>query len=404
MTTRSSTRRSLLACLGLFVAAPTFAQTATLSPTSLSFGNQVQDTSSSVQKITLKNGQPTAITITSITTSLADYTQTNNCPSSPATLAAGASCTISITFTPAALGLRTAGLTVNDTGTKSPQMAFLGGTGIGAVRVSPPSLSFGNQAIRLRSAPQLLTVTNNQTAAVSITKISTNLPDYTTTSTCPVSPNTLAAGASCSVSVFLTPSALGIRTAILTISDNANLNPTVSLTGNGVLAAVASPATLTFGTQTIGTGSPQQTVTLTNNQSTSLPITKIASSLVDFSVGSSCPISPSTLAAGASCTASVTFKPTTTGTRSGTLSFTDGANNSPQKVSLSGSGTTATLVSISVGPSPASVPLGGTLQLTASGNYSDGSQQNLNRWVAWTSSEPGIAGLSTTGLATGLRV
>lgn len=404
MTTRSSTRRSLLACLALFVAAPTFAQTVTLSPTSLSFGNQVQGTSSSAQKITLKNGQPTAITITSITTSLSDYAQTNTCPSSPATLAAGASCTISIRFTPSVLGLRTAGLTVNDTGTKSPQMAFLGGTGIGAVSVSPPSLSFGNQAIRLRSAPQLLTLTNNQTAALSITKISTNLSDYTTTSTCPVSPNTLAAGASCSVSVFLTPSALGIRTAILTISDNANLNPTVSLTGNGVLAAVASPATLTFGTQTIGTGSLPQTVTLTNNQSTSLSITKIASSLVDFSVGSSCPISPGTLAAGASCTASVTFKPTTTGNRSGTLSFTDGANNSPQKVSLSGSGTTATLVSISVSPSPASVPLGGTLQLAATGNYSDGSQQNLNRWVAWTSSDPGIAGLSTTGLATGLSV
>src|SRR4029077_14448534 len=45
--------------------------------------------------------------------------------------------------------------------------AILGGTGIGAVSVSPPSLSFGNQAIRLRSAPQLLTVTNNQTARAS---------------------------------------------------------------------------------------------------------------------------------------------------------------------------------------------------------------------------------------------
>jgi hypothetical protein len=102
----------------------------------------------------------------------------------------------------------------------------------------------------------------------------------------------LAAGAGCSVSVFLTPSVVGTRTAVLTLSDNANVNPTVSLTGSGVLAAVASPATLTFGTQTIGTTGPPQTVTLTNNQSTSLSITKIASGVVDFSVGSTCPISP----------------------------------------------------------------------------------------------------------------
>ncbi len=395
---------SLLACLAVLAAVPAFAQTVTLSPTSLSFGNQAQGTSSSVQKITLKNGQRTAITVTSIQTSLSDYTQTNNCPFSPSTLAAGASCTISITFTPSALGSRSAGLTVNDTGTNSPQMAFLSGTGVGAVSVSPTSLSFGNQVIRVRSAALNVTVTNNQNTPLSITKISTSLSDYSNKSTCPISPKTLPAGASCNVSVFFTPSVIGTRSATLTIADNANVSPTVSLTGSGVLAAVASPATLTFGTQTLGTSSPAQTVTLTNNQSTTLSITGITSSLVDYSVNSSCPISPSTLAGGASCTASVTFQPTATGNRPGTLSFVDGANNSPQKVSLRGSGTTAALASISVSPSPASVALGGTLQLTATGTYSDGSKQNLTSSATWTSSESGIASVSTAGLATGVSI
>ena len=368
MKIRSIAATKLLACLAVLAAAHAFAQDVTLSPNSLSFGNQVQGTSSAIQKVTLKNGQSGAITITNIRTNLSDYNQINNCPSSPSTLAAGASCSISITFTPSAVGSRTGALTVTDTGLSSPQMAFLGGTGIAPVTASPTSLSFGNQATGLRSAPLLVTVTNNQSKALSISKISTNLADYTDTSTCPLSPNTLAAGASCTVSVFFTPSVLGARTGTLTISDNAGANPTVSLTGTGVLAAVASPATLAFGTQTIHTSSPPQTVTFTNNQSTALTISNIASSLADFPVTSTCPISPSTLSAGASCTASVTFEPTVTGARSGTLSFTDSANNSPQKVSLSGSGTNATLVSIAVSPSPASVPLGTTLQLTATGS------------------------------------
>ncbi len=394
----------LVACLAALAAAPAFAQDVTVSPTSLTFGNQVQGTSSASQKITLKNGQSTAITITSIKTSLPDYTQINTCPSSPAKLAAGASCTISVTFTPLTLGSRAAGITITDTGLSSPQMAFLGGTGIAPVTTSPTSLSFGNQATKLRSAPLLVTVTNHQTKTLSITKISTNLSDYTDTSTCPLNPNTLAAGASCTVSVFFTPLALGARSGTLTIVDNAGVNSTVTLTGTGVLAAVASPATLAFGTQTIHISSPPQTVTLTNNQSTALSISKIASSLADFSVTSSCPISPSTLAAGASCTVSVTFQPTTTGTRSGTLSFTDSANNSPQKVSLTGSGTTATLVSIAVTPSPASVPLGTTLQLTATGSYSDGTKQNLTSSVTWSSSSSGTASVNNAGLADGVSI
>jgi Big-like domain-containing protein/ASPM-SPD-2-Hydin domain-containing protein len=404
MKIRSNVTGMLLACLAVLAAAPALAQDVTLSPNSVSFGNQVQGTSSAGQKITLKNGQTTAISIKSIKTNLPDYTEINNCPTPPSTLAAGASCIITVTFAPIALGSRTGVLSVVDTGSSGQQMAFLGGTGIAAVTTSPTSLSFGNQAMSLRSAPLLVTLTNNQSKSLSITKISTNLSDYTDTSTCPLSPNTLAAGASCSVSVFFTPSVLGTRSGTLTVTDTAGVNPTVSLTGTGVLAAIVSPATLAFGTQTIHTSSLPQTVTLTNNQSTVLSISKIATSITDFSVTSTCPISPSTLAAGASCTASVTFQPTVAGNWSGTLGFTDSANNSPQKVALSGTGTTASLVSISVTPSPASMPLGSTLQLTATGSYSDGTKQNLTNSVTWSSSSSGIASVNNTGLADGVSI
>jgi hypothetical protein len=400
----SKTLGALLVCLAVSAAEPMLAQTVTLTPNTLSFGNQLQGTSSPVQKLTLKNGQSTAIIITNITTTLPDFQQTNNCPFSPSTLAAGASCVISVTFTPLALGLRSAGLTVADNASHSPQMAFLNGTGVSAVTVSPTSLSFGNEAIGARSAASTVAVTNHQSTALTISQISTNLSDYTDTTTCPVSPNTLAAGASCNVSVVFAPLATGARNGTLTITDNANSNPTVSLTGTGVLAAVVSPSSLTFSTQTVGTSSPPQTATLTNNLPTPLSITTIATNLKDFSVTSTCPLSPATLAAGASCTASVTFHPSVAGTRSATLSFLDNASNSPQKIALSGSGTTAHLVSISVSPSPASVQIGGTLQLTATGNYSDGTQQNLTTSATWTSSAPAIASVSTAGLASGVSV
>ena len=133
----------------------------------------------------------------------------------------------------------------------------------------------------------------------------------------------------------------------------------------GIVAATASPTSLTFAGQSLGTSSTAQTVTLTNNQSATLSITGVTSNLeiADFKVTSTCPIPPSTLAAGASCTASVTFSPKAVGTRSGTLSFADNANNSPQTAALTGTGAAANLVSISVTPANSSITAGATNNL-----------------------------------------
>src|SRR6266581_4155599 len=97
------------------------AQSVAVSPTSLSFGNQVLGTMSSAKKVTLTNSQRTAITI-SISTNLADFKQSHNCPS---TLSAGSSCAISVMFTPAALGFRIGTLNINDTGAGGPQTGVL---------------------------------------------------------------------------------------------------------------------------------------------------------------------------------------------------------------------------------------------------------------------------------------
>ena len=135
------------------------------------------------------------------------------------------------------------------------------------------------------------------------------------------------------------------------------------------LNATVLPSTLSFGGQMVGTTSSTQMVTLTNPGQSSLTITAIAVS-GDFSETNNC---GGSLAAGANCTITVTFKPTVGGTSTGTLSVSDNASGSPQTVGLSGSGEDFTLGVASGGSGSASVAPGGTakysLSMTALGGF-----------------------------------
>jgi hypothetical protein len=102
---------------------------ATLTPTSLSFGNQHVGTTSGAKGIQLKNTGNAALTISSIAitgTNATDFAQTNKCPSS---LAPGAKCNINVNFSPTAAGTRTASLSVSDNAANSPQTVSLTGAG-----------------------------------------------------------------------------------------------------------------------------------------------------------------------------------------------------------------------------------------------------------------------------------
>ena len=105
-----------------------------VSPSSLSFGTQNQGSTSLLpMSVTLTNNDGVAHTISSIAASGAnasDFTVTNNCPMSPInTLAAGSSCTITVTFTPSDVGTRTTKIVVNDDAYNSPQTVYLSGAG-----------------------------------------------------------------------------------------------------------------------------------------------------------------------------------------------------------------------------------------------------------------------------------
>jgi hypothetical protein len=358
------------------------APAASLSPTSLVFASQALGTSSSPQSVTLSNPGTATLTISSIAVS-GDFSQTNTCGTS---LAASSSCTISVTFTPTATGSRTGTITVTDSASPATQTVSLSGTGTAPIAsLSPTSLTFPSQALNTTSSPKSLTLSNTGTATLNITSIAIT-GDFSQTHTCST---TLAVGSSCSISVTFKPTGTGQRTGTVTVTDNASpTTQTATLTGTGAgPAATLSPASLTFAIQAVGTSSSAQAVTLKNTGTASLTISSITIS-GDFSQTHTC---STTLAIGSSCSISVTFKPTASGTRTGVLSVSDNAVPATQTVSLTGTGgvpavglspTSLTFASQAVGTSssPQSVTLTntGSVKLTVSGVSTSGDFSQTN--------------------------
>src|SRR5207249_2334047 len=143
-----------------------------LAPTGLDFGNQLLATTSAPMTVTLDRKSAAEGKINSFA-ACGDFAATSTgasaCPTSPATLAAGANCTINVTFTPTASGARTGTLSLADDAGGSPQIFSLGGSGTApGVGLAPTSLDFGNQLLATTSAPMTVTLTNTGTAALTI--------------------------------------------------------------------------------------------------------------------------------------------------------------------------------------------------------------------------------------------
>jgi hypothetical protein len=214
---------------------------------------------------------------------------------------------------------------------------------IPAVGLSKTALGFGDHLVGTTSADETATLTNVGGLPLTINGIAiggTNPSDFGQTNNCGTA---RSPGISCTIAVTFQPTQVGPRSAIVAITDDATGSPQqIALSGTGVVSgpnATLLPASLTFPTQVMDTPSAAQPVTLSNYGTAALGIGSIAAT-GDFSATSTC---GSSLAAGASCTINVTFKPTQIDARSGTLLVSDDAPGSPQKVSLVGKGTVVKL-------------------------------------------------------------
>lgn len=310
---------------------------ASVSPSSLSFGTVPIGSTSAVKPVKLTNNTGFTITLTSIAAS-GDYTAvaatTGGCG---ATLAASASCTENVTFTPTSLGNMNGSVTFKDSATGSPQFVTLFGTGSGTanspITLTPPSLAFGNLAVGGISIVKPVTIKNKGLSNLAITIIPS--AGYSESSPPTVGCGTsLAGGASCTINVQFAPTVLGpIDGGIKVGYVGANSPQVVSLTGNGIGQVTVFPASLTFSAQAAGTISPTKNVTVTNNTGATINVSSIAKS-GDFTETNTC---GGGIGAGKSCTVSVGFAPAGAGSFLGSIVITDGATNSPQIVDLSGS-------------------------------------------------------------------
>ena len=323
-----------------------------VSPVSLNFGNQVLHVASAAKTLTVSNAGTEALIISAISLSgfhAADFSL--NAPAVPITLAPGDSTTLTVTFTPGALGSRSATLNFTHNGTASPRSVPLSGTGTApAVSLAPAALLFGNQEVGVASALKPLVINNVGTAALVISGLvlSPAAPQFEVSAdTLPI---TVPPGGSTTVNLRFTPTATSTYSTALVITDNASGSPrAVPISGTGASALIGIvPSMLSFGSQAVGPSSAPMAVTISNPGTVDLAVSSIAlegDASADFSFIA--PARPITLAPGASTVISVTFTPKASGSRLANLVLTDNAAGGPHSVTLSGTGSsTGTTVNL----------------------------------------------------------
>jgi phospholipase C len=304
-----------------------------VSPLEVNFAPQKVSTTSASTTVEVGNWGTAPLTISSVAIT-GDFTQTNACLS---TLGVDQNCKINVAFAPEKKGSLTGTLTVTDSGPGSPQVVNLTGTGT-EVSLSPSLLSFGSRLVGKASPAKTATLTNDSSSNLTISSIAVS-GNYTQTNTCG---SGLGPKDSCTFSVTFTPTVTGVRYGSITITDSDAASPQVlNLTGMGS-GTSQSPTELSFGTVDVGKSSAPQTVTVTNKEATALEISSVNIqnttfvNIPDYTQTNTC---GSSIGAGASCTFTVTFTPSTTGSRPGLLLvFDSDPATTPLTISLSGTG------------------------------------------------------------------
>ena len=311
--------------------------------------------------------------------------------SQSAALAPGASCTLLINFVPIQSGVTNGTLTLTDNHlgvSDSTQVIKLNGqatgTGTVAATLSPSTYNYGSVNVG-SVASQSFTLANTGASAINIS--STALPNTIFTIGSTTCGTSLAGGASCVYTLVFKPASAGAQTTTFSVTDDAGTQ-TAALTGTGVLLAAPqatlTPATGSFGPTTAGTTSAPISFVLTNAGNAALSIASFgisgASSSSFVQGASTC---GSSLAAGTSCTISVSFAPNSAATVSATLSVTDAVGT--QTASLTGTGTAVPAPQAALTPATANF-----------GNVTTGTTSSAQ---TFTLTNTGNAALTISGIA-----
>ena len=322
-----------------------------VDPLTLQFGSVLAGTTSTLP-LTLTNVTSATVSILSYALST-NFSQTNNCGGS---LAAGGTCTVSVSFTPTALGPITGTITIQPSGAGPAQVVSLSGTGATALEFSAQSLTFGDQNDGTTSPPQTVEIGNSGAAPVTISSVSVSAPFLLVSNSCVT---TLATYADCTVQVAFSPaSGVGVSDGELTVvANDFEGTHVIPLSGTATSLPIVnlSPASLNFGSQAMSSTSAAQTVTVSNTGTLSLAFSSIIASgpfVESNTCGAAVPVN-------GSCSISVTYTPTAAGPQSGMLTLSDNAADSPQSVPLSGTGADFSLSMASGSSTSATISPGG---------------------------------------------
>jgi hypothetical protein len=340
---------------GNAVAQPTIA----LSANAIDFGALVTGTASPAQTLTVSNSGQAALTFSSIAVGGANagvFTLGGTC-STAAPVAAGASCTVTVTANSSANGAFSGNLSLASNASNGAVSVPLSGTvaaAAPAVTASPSAVAFGAQTIGAPAATQTVTLTNKGNVALALNGIAVSgaATVAIANKTCGTS---LAVGANCTVTLSFAPATAGAAAATLAVTSNA-APLQVTISGTGTTAPVAKPALseagpVAFANTQVGTSAAAHTITLSNDGTAALKISSLVldgAQASDFVLGGTCAANAS-VAASASCTIDIGFKPTAAGQRAGTLVLMTDAGTQ-FTVALGGTGVAVPVPMLTVNP------------------------------------------------------
>jgi hypothetical protein len=352
----------------LFGLAPVNAVAGTLqlecSPSTIRFG-RVDVGQSETLMVTLTNTGKTSVALSTITESNLAFAISG--VNLPVSVGAGQSLNMNVTFTPAIDGWTGATIGFASNASNSNLVVEVSGTGVNheAVSASPSSLSFGQVAVGSRSSLSVV-LTNSQTWTAQISAAQTTNPAFTVSGQS--FPFSLLEGQSATLTITFAPTSSGtVGGSVFVSGAGISIPLTGSGTSTGPGQLAISPTSLNYGNVSVGT---TDTLPLTISAvGASVTISSASSSSSQFVMeGTSFPL---TITSGQSVAFNVAFTPKSTGTVSGSLSFSSNASNSQASESMTGAGTT-TPYSVSIWWNPSSDVAGYNVyrSTSSSGSYS----------------------------------
>ncbi|KAA6457508.1 choice-of-anchor D domain-containing protein [Acidobacteria bacterium AB60] len=288
-----------------------------LTPAKIDFGAAPVGTTSDPQQVTAANRGATTVSITSITVPPPFVLTANSCGT--VSLPANSDCVLMLAFHPSSSGPASGTLSLaDDAGTQYVQLTGTG-TSPPTDSLSVSSLGFPATIIGQNSAAQVVTITNSGMNPLTSIAVTTAGP-FLQSNDCGTQ---LAAQSKCSISVQFQPTAQGIQTGSLNISDILTTQG-VALSGTGLLPPVfsADPSSLIFPVQLAGVASAPMTVRVGNAGGAAMANIGYAISgpaAKSFAGVTTCGAS---LDSGASCTVQIVFTPSTAGAAQATLTLT----------------------------------------------------------------------------------